>query len=141
MSTTIYNGYRLPVGLTMDSVFEWLPAVRTRLREVVMEEWAQTQFRLAIELRDKELALLAGVPLRSDMLADHQNPLGAARRRLLETLRETQKEGRKYHLDPDTSLCVFRSGQGLFGLLFTCSSKVREAFLEIEGCRSSTITT
>ena len=39
MSTTIYNGYRLPTGLTMDSVFQWLPGVRQRLRAVVMLEF------------------------------------------------------------------------------------------------------
>lgn len=133
MSTTIYNGYRLPTGLTMDSVFQWLPGVRQRLRTVVMEEWAQTQIRLALELRDKELAHLAGIAISSPLLLDHQSPLGAARCQLLDTLRETQKEGRRYHLDPDTSLCVFPSRQGLFAMLFTCSSAVREEFLKIEG--------
>ena len=133
MSTTIYNGYRLPAGLTMDSVFQWLPDVRQRLRAVVMEEWAQTQIRLALELRDKELAHLAGIAVTSPLLLDHQSPLGTARCQLLDTLRETQKEGRRYHLDPDTSLCVFPSPQGLFALLFTCSSAVREEFLKIEG--------
>ena len=27
MSTKIYNGYRLPEGLTMDGVFQWLSLI------------------------------------------------------------------------------------------------------------------
>lgn len=133
MSTKIYNGYRLPEGLTMDGVFQWLRPLKAALRETVEENWHQTLGRSSLEAFDLQTARTKGMQLGGEGLGPRSSPWSNARQRWLDDLRECQQTQRWCFVDPEVNLSVFYTQQRLYALFFGTQKNLQEVFEKTEG--------
>jgi hypothetical protein len=133
MSTTIYNGYKLPDGVDLSNVIQWARPVRQQLTQ-------QANLLLYRDIARRACAMLDGYALVAMGLKEY-DPSGRHDGDLWLSAEIEQAQYRKKSLaeeypsltDTDTHLVVFPHESGLYAMLYAGNRELEEGFNAVDG--------
>lgn len=139
MSTTIYNGYRLPKGLTLRQLFVWVKDLRKDMEKIAVSEVHQHFYENAVRCFDEEVLIASGLIVPNEKREEYLRARSGSLLSHVQIEADNQRmeKKRQNYRDPlydtDTSMVVIPDGKRLYAMLYSPQKKITNFFEAVEG--------